>query len=232
MKTSALTPRLAAAAAFARQGAIAADVGTDHAALPVFLVSGGITPRAVASDINRGPLERAERNIGLAGLSGSIKTVLTDGLDGIDEYNPDDIYILGMGGELIARIVLGSQLARRAGVRLILQPMTRAAELRSALYSGGFDITDEALAAEGGRIYQIICAEYDGIIRSYGKTELLLGRHNIARGGALLAALARKSAAAIRKRADGLENGGTDGSAERALAAELDAVVGKAGANP
>ena len=82
-----------------------ADVGTDHAYLPIYLVSAGVAHRAVASDINQGPLSRAEANIQRFSLSSQISTRLTPGLAGIAEFAPTDILICGMGGELIASIL-------------------------------------------------------------------------------------------------------------------------------
>ena len=102
---SEMTPRLLCAASMVRKGAVVADVGTDHAYLPVYLVLAGIAERAVASDINAGPLSRAEANIRKFSLSSQINTRLTPGLTGIEEFAPTDILISGMGGELIDSIL-------------------------------------------------------------------------------------------------------------------------------
>ena len=127
--------RLAAAVSFGRKGKRVADIGTDHASLPIFLVGNGISDSALACDINIGPLNAAKKNIDAAGLSNKIDTKLTDGLKGIEDFKPEDIYILGMGGELIWRIINDSELARVDGIRLILQPMTHAHDLRRGLYN-------------------------------------------------------------------------------------------------
>ena len=122
--------RLLAAAGYARQGKFIADVGTDHAYLPVYLAEAGVSAGAVATDINRGPLERAAANVAAAGLSDKITLRLADGLDGVEAFCPEDIFILGMGGELIARILGNSDSIKNENIRLILQPMTRQAALR------------------------------------------------------------------------------------------------------
>ena len=101
--------RLCAAAGYARQGKLIADVGTDHAYLPVYLVESGVSKGALATDINRGPLERAAANVAAAGLCDRITLRLADGLDGVADLAPEDIFILGMGGELIARILGDSE---------------------------------------------------------------------------------------------------------------------------
>jgi tRNA (adenine22-N1)-methyltransferase len=87
--------RLAAAASFGRKGKMVADIGTDHASLPIFLVGNGIADSALACDINIGPLNAAKKNIEAAGLADKINTKLTDGLNGIEDFNPEDIYHAG-----------------------------------------------------------------------------------------------------------------------------------------
>lgn len=203
--------RLEAAASFGRNGARVADIGTDHASLPIYLVGNNKAPCALACDINEGPLRAAKLNIFSAGLTDLIDTRLTDGLDGIDDFAPEDIYVLGMGGELISRIILSSQLSRKAGVRLILQPMTHAHDLRRDLYANGFNIIDETLVNDRDRVYQIIVAEYDGIVREAGDAELWLGKLIIERGGAELKNLASVYASALEKKIKGYaEAGKTD----------------------
>ena len=157
-----LDHRLATVPPFVRPGAVVADVGTDHAYLPVVLVGSGRAERAVASDINRGPIERAAQHVAEYGLSDRIDTVLTDGLDGIRPYAPTDIIIFGMGGELIARILSDAPWIRDPTIRLILQPMTHAECVRRYLAQQGFSTVDEVLSSEGGKIYQTIVAEYAG----------------------------------------------------------------------
>ena len=164
-----LTPRLMTAVPFVRGGRLLADIGTDHAYLPIYLCEQGIltpvatgsgeTLCALAADINKGPVERADQHIAEAGLTTRIRTVQTDGLTGLDRYDPADIIIFGMGGELIAAILEASPWVNRAGKRLILQPMTHAEKLREYLLSAGYAIIGETLSREGERIYQTLCAE-------------------------------------------------------------------------
>ena len=164
-----LTPRLMTAVPYIRSGRLVADIGTDHAYLPIYLCEqkrlspvttpSGETLCAVAADINKGPVERADQHIAMAGLTKYIRTVQTNGLCGLDVYDPDDIIIFGMGGELIASILEDSPWVNRAGKRLILQPMTHAEKLREYLLSAGYTIIGETLSREGDRVYQTICAE-------------------------------------------------------------------------
>lgn len=164
-----LTPRLMTAVPFVRPGRLLADIGTDHAYLPIYLceqrrltpvaAGNGEVLCAVAADINKGPVERADEHIAAARLTAYIRTVQTDGLRGLDVYDPDDIVIFGMGGELIAAILEAAPWAAGTGKRLILQPMTHAEKLRAYLLSAGFAIVAETLSREGDRIYQTLCAE-------------------------------------------------------------------------
>lgn len=201
--------RLAAAASFGREGKRVADIGTDHASLPIYLVGNNIAPYAVACDINAGPLKAAKNNIHAASLSDKIDVLLTDGLKGVEPYNPEDIYVLGMGGELIWRIINDSNISRKYGVRLILQPMTHAHDLRAGLYENGFNIVDETLVRDRDRVYQIIVAEFDGIVRSATEIELWLGKKIIERGGKDLSDISSLYAKALKKRIDGCSNSGS-----------------------
>lgn len=166
-----LSPRLMAAVPYVRAGHLLADIGTDHAYLPIYLcqtkklspivAKNGETLYAVASDINKGPVERATLHIVAEGQAGKIKTLCTNGLQGIDIYDPQDIVIFGMGGELILSILQDAPWVRKEGTRLIMQPMTHPERLRYGLAELGFAIKAESLVIEGDRMYQIICADYD-----------------------------------------------------------------------
>ncbi len=164
-----LSPRLATAVPYVRRGHVVADIGTDHAYLPISLCEtevllplkrGDIC--AIAADINAGPVARAEMHIAAASLADRIVAVKTDGLANLEAYAPTDIIIFGMGGELIASIIAAAPWIRTVRTRLILQPMTHAADLRAALVGTGWRIVGETLSREGERIYQTLCAEWDG----------------------------------------------------------------------
>lgn len=223
MKKHSPGARLQAAAGYARNGSFIADIGTDHAYLPVYLLESGISSGAVATDINRGPLDRAAVNIAAAGLADRVVLKLTDGLYGVEEYSPRDIFILGMGGELIARILADSDYIKNEDIRLVLQPMTRQAALRRFLADNGFCVEDELLVREDGRIYQLICAHYSGISYEPNELELMVGAINLRRGGELLQEycerLARELDASARGKLMGRDISGAD--ADKRLAQKL-----------
>ena len=177
---SIITPsaRLLSALPYLKRGGTVIDVGTDHAYLPIYLVGQHISSRALACDINRGPIESAARNIAAAGLKDKIDTLCTDGLHGAEQFDPDDIMIFGMGGELIIRILSEAPWVKDAGIGLVLQPMTRAHLLRRWLLENGCAIVGETITHED-RYYQTIAARFSGKSEEYTEEELLLGRLNI-----------------------------------------------------
>lgn len=194
--------RLLSAVPYIKQGGRVADIGTDHAYLPIYLVNEGIADSAIAADINLGPILSARANIEAAGFSDRIETIQTDGLHGIETKAPDDILIFGMGGELIIRILQEAPWVRDARIGLILQPMSRISLLRQWLCENGFSIRDEALT-DATRFYQTIYARYDGKGEKYTEEELLLGKRNIEKNPPLFADFVRHEIAVHQKILDG-----------------------------
>ena len=150
---SILTPRLRAIAGSVPQGAIVADVGTDHAYIPVYLCQTGKIKAALAMDVHLGPLERAERNIERFSLDKRIQTRLSDGLAALLPGEADTAVIAGMGGLLIAQILEAAPFFLDT---YILQPMTAVAELRVYLATHGYKITREVLAQEDNKLYTVM----------------------------------------------------------------------------
>ena len=213
---------------YLRRGKVLADVGSDHAHLPIYACASGICPRAIASDINRGPVENAKRNIAAAGLTDRITAVCTPGLDGIQEYAPEDITIFGMGGELIASIIDAAPWTRDSAIRLVLQPMSHAEILRAYLLENGFCILDQTLVKEE-KVYQIICAEYDGVKRSQDDMALWFGSHNIERMHPLLAELLENKRRLLQTSAHGKRMGGKDATFELDMLSGIDALNARIG---
>lgn len=218
-----LSKRLSTAASYVRSGAFVADIGTDHAYLPIYLVSNGIAAQALASDVNEGPILKAKENISKYGLKNKIYTEIADGLDKIERYNPTDIVICGMGGELIAKILDASDYVKNKNVRLILQPMTSVFELREYL-SNGFSTVAENVVCEDNKIYQIICVEYDGIKHEYTSAELELGKLNIKNKSSDFFVLLNSTIDKKLKRLNGLKIGGYDTSEIEAEILELEKI--------
>ena len=168
-----LTPRLRAIAEQVPQGARLADVGTDHAYLPVRLLLDGRIQGAVASDVNQGPLLRGQETARLYGVEGKLSFRLCDGLAGVGPEEADTVVIAGMGGELIARILAAAPWTKQA--RLLLQPMSSQPELRQWLAENGYRIDRETVAVEGRKLYTILSAT-GGESTPYTRAELWAGR--------------------------------------------------------
>lgn len=148
-----LTPRLQLLANWVLPGARIADVGTDHAYLPVWLVLHNRVASAIASDLRPGPLARAREGGRRYGTAEQIDFRLCDGLSGIHPEECDTVVIAGMGGENIAAILAAAPWTKDGNHALLLQPQTRAEELRRFLSENGYAIRREALILDRGTIY-------------------------------------------------------------------------------
>ena len=170
MICDALNKRLLSVAELVRQDAIFADIGTDHAYLPLFLLKEGKIKKAYCSDINEGPLRSARINARDTGYEDEIVFTLADGADALAGYGITDYAICGMGGELISRIIKDAPHLFAEGVRLILQPMTKQECVRTFLAESGFAIVGERFSFDSGKYYATIAAEYTGV--SYPLSEI------------------------------------------------------------
>ena len=155
MKQLVLTPRLQLLADWVRPGTRFADVGTDHAYLPVWLRLQGRVTTAIASDLRKGPLERARETGRFYGVDG-IEYRLANGLADIRPEEVDTIAIAGMGGETIAAILEAAPWTADGFHTILLQPMTHAPDLRRHLMEHGYQIIREALVRDRGTIYPVM----------------------------------------------------------------------------
>jgi tRNA (adenine22-N1)-methyltransferase len=170
-----LSPRLFMISQMVK-GTVLADVGTDHAYLPIALMREKRIVRAVASDVHKGPITRAKENVLQNNFSDEITVLLTDGLTGLHRYTPTDIVIAGMGGDLIAKILDSAPWAKDAQYHFILQPMTKAHHLRKYLYDNGFAINEECFAKEEMRVYLALSCRYRGEKERYTDLDCYTGK--------------------------------------------------------
>lgn len=175
MSAPATDPRLRAAAGFVRQGAVFADIGTDHAYLPLFLLAEGRITRAVCTDIREGPLAVARTHAGKTPYAAHMRFYLADGAACLRDEGVTDLAVCGMGGELICDILSRAPFLEKEGIRLILQPMTRHAALRRYLAAHGFAIVGEAFPLSEGKRYVVLAAEYSATPYSLTPLECELG---------------------------------------------------------
>ncbi len=170
-----LDSRLNLCASFVRNGVKVADIGTDHAYLPVWLCKKGIAISALACDIGQEPLQNGIKTIKKYHAENMVETRLCNGLERINDDEAQDIIIAGMGGETIAEIINGWPYAKNKEKHFILQPMTRSNELVEFLYKNGFEIIKQSCCKER-KIYTVMLVKYSGNIENISKEFTYIGK--------------------------------------------------------
>ncbi|BDR60529.1 tRNA (adenine(22)-N(1))-methyltransferase [Lactobacillus xylocopicola] len=151
--------RLKMLASMVDVGARIADIGTDHAYLPIELVKAGKVDFAIASDIAKGPLANAQADISQAGLSSKIATRLGPGLAPITVADQvDTVIIAGMGGKLMTQILAEAWFKGMSFATLVLEPNVGEPGVRQWLLDHDYTITAESIVAEAGHTYELIKA--------------------------------------------------------------------------
>lgn len=171
-----LTPRLRAIADQVPDGCRFADIGTDHAYLPVWLLLQGRIEEAIAADLREGPLSRARETAEKWGVARHVSCRLCDGLSSVAPGEVDTVAIAGMGGETIAAILAAAPWTRE-GTQLLLQPMTSFHDLRRWLFENGYNIEREHIVREGKRLYTIMTVR-GGEMEPLSPAELWVGRQS------------------------------------------------------
>jgi len=163
------------AAEMVRTGSRIADIGTDHAYLPVILILNNKIPHAIAADLRKGPLENAESTVKLNSVEDKIELRLSDGLEYIEPDEVDDIVIAGMGGILIAEILSKAEWTKDSTKNLVLQPQSHSENLREFLFENGYEITNEQACFEDDKVYICMNAVYSGNTGEHSEAELIFG---------------------------------------------------------
>jgi tRNA (adenine22-N1)-methyltransferase len=170
-----LSMRLERVAANVPSGARLADIGSDHAYLPVALLRRGAISSAVAGELASTPFHAAQRTVRDNDLQAHIIVRQANGLAAIE---PDDgitaISLCGMGGETIRDILDGGKARLSGRERLILQPNGGEAPLRHWLMDNAYTILNEELVHENRFYYEIIVAERAGPV-AYSAEQLYFG---------------------------------------------------------
>ncbi len=222
MENSALNARLLSAAELTRQDATFADIGTDHAYLPLFLLDSGKIKFAYCCDINEGPLDSARRNAETRARLSETEFILTDGATVLAGKGITDYAICGMGGELIADIIDRAPHLKDGQVNLILQPMTRQEKLRKYLASAGFLITHESYSLDAGKYYVCMRATYSGKCREISEIEAMAGSpESILSGKEYRQKYLESKLASLVRAAEGKRDAGIDCAEDDELIAYL-----------
>ena len=171
-----LSKRMERLADMVTGGGCLADVGTDHGYVPIYLCEKKRILAAVAMDVRRGPLERAEAHIREAGLEAYIETRLSDGLEGLRAGEAHTVLIAGMGGPLTVRILSDGQEKLEGAGELILQPQSEIAKVRRWLSENGYEIVREDTVLEDGKFYPMFRAVPGSPKEAYTEEEYRYGR--------------------------------------------------------
>lgn len=154
-----LSERLTKIASMVTAGNCLADVGTDHGYVPIYLLENRKIARAIAMDINEGPLKRARLHIAESGFGQMAETRLSDGMAALKPGEADTVVIAGMGGPLMIKILSDYPEVTGSLKELILQPQSEIAQVRKWLYEKGYEITEEHIVFEEGKYYPMFRAQ-------------------------------------------------------------------------
>lgn len=155
-----LSKRLTTIVAVSEKCECIADIGTDHGYIPIFLIENNICNKVIASDINKGPVNKAKLNVSMAGLAEKIDCRLGSGLNTLGEKEAQGVIIAGMGGNLIKDIIQDRMDIFRGLKFAVLQPVQNPEVLRKYIYNEGYKIIDEQLCFDEGIYYEIIKVKY------------------------------------------------------------------------
>lgn len=210
-----LSPRLRTIADSIRGYETVADIGSDHAYLPIYLVKNGQVKHVIATDVNKGPVRIAKARIAGHKAEDCISVRQGDGLKAIKPGEAEVIVIAGMGGLLIRDILEKDMETARSAKQLILQPMRDSGKLRGWLLANSFEIVDEELVKEQDKIYEIMWVVPSDISRE-AKGLQLVGDRIIEKKHPLLREFINRKTNELEKVMAALESMDTENCRERA----------------
>jgi len=173
-----LSKRLQAIADCIDMKAHISDIGSDHAFIPIYLLVNKITDRILITDIKKGPIEVARKNMKRFAFDGRVQYRIGNGLDVLNDNELDNVVVAGMGGELIQNILEKDIGKARKIKKLILQPMNLHNVLRKWLWDNEFCIENEILVNDKKKLYNILCTKYIGAKYKYNDFEIYIGTEN------------------------------------------------------
>ena len=187
-----ISKRMESVISMVTRGARICDVGCDHAYVSIALVERGISPFALAMDVNSGPLERAGEHIETAGLSGQIVTRLSDGLKAYNIGETDTLIIAGMGGPLMRDILSYSFEKTNDFNEMILSPQSEIPDFRAFLIDNGYTIVEENMVYEDDKYYVVMKAVQGQESIPYSDVELAYGRISLSKSKDVLKSFLEK----------------------------------------
>lgn len=177
--------RLKAVGNMVPAGCVLADIGTDHAYLPVRLLEERHIAAAIAGDIAEGPCRSARMTVAAHGMKDRIDVRKGSGLEVLRPGEAQCAVIAGMGASTITGILEASPEVAAALEVLVLQPMAGAASLRRWLCGHGWKLQSEDLVEDGEHFYEIMSAVH-GESAAYTDAEYAVGPVLLRQGHELL----------------------------------------------
>ncbi|WP_053219147.1 tRNA (adenine(22)-N(1))-methyltransferase [Virgibacillus senegalensis] len=177
-----VSDRLKCVASFLPKGAWFADIGSDHAYLPVYVCKRDKQAAAIAGELNEGPYQSAKKTVTAEGLTNRIEVRKGNGLAILSANEVNQVVIAGMGGSLISGILEDGK-QKLAGVeQIVAQPNVEARAVRVWLQNNGFRLNGESILEEAGHIYEVLSAVRDKHTAKMTEKELLLGPYLMKEG--------------------------------------------------
>nr|WP_288826605.1 class I SAM-dependent methyltransferase [uncultured Clostridium sp.] len=219
-----LSKRLGVIASFVPEGSHVADVGTDHGYIPIHLVQEGIAKSAIAMDVRKGPLLRAQTHIKEAGLEDLVEVRLSDGLLKLEKNQADCVVIAGMGGELIIHILEEGRHLWDSISYWVLSPHSELYKVRKFLIEHEFSIGRETMIKEDGKYYSVmgVTREASVLSRLNPELEYRYGRDLLKSGDPVLKEYLKKEQIKLGLILKGLKSSGTINAESRIGELELD----------
>lgn len=209
-----ISERLKTVASFVKMSKTVADIGTDHGYIPIYLYKEGKIEKAIACDINKEPVKRAEAHIRMYKLDKYIETRLGSGLRPLEAGETEGVIIAGMGGMLMVDILSENIKKTMAFKELVLQPQTDIDKVRRFLHNNGFKIEDEKMLFEEGIYYTVIRAIH-GEEKYNSEAEYQFGKINIDNKCQVLKANIEKIMQKNETVINRLKSAGTENSVKR-----------------
>lgn len=214
-----LSKRLKTIASFVPEGSTIADIGTDHGYIPIHLVQEKKVKYAIAMDVRKGPLFRAQTHIKEAGLEDRIEVRLSDGLLKLEKGQADCVVIAGMGGELMIHILEEGRHLWDWISAWVLSPQSDIYKVRKFLHQESFFIEQECMMKEDGKYYLVM-----RVGRCEKKEEKELpdfyyryGVHLLKTGDPLLTEYLDKEKEQTERILKGLHSGNTESARQRIM---------------
>lgn len=155
-----LSKRLEAVASFVPKGARMADIGCDHAYLPIALLQRGQVAHAIGCDINVGPLSGAKKNAQSVGLDAALLELrLGNGLAPLAPGEVNVVTLAGMGAGLMTDILDASPDVVAQLQRIVVSPNVAPWLMRRWGMEHGFAVVSEMVVQDNEHFYEVFVLE-------------------------------------------------------------------------